>query len=54
VDIHKNLQSLGAIEDFESEDITVSRGSGKRDVVEYEAVKPVCAMSKLYMTIEVS
>jgi hypothetical protein len=54
VDLHKELQDLGAIEDFESDDITVSKGTGKRDIVEYEAVKPVCAMSKLYMTIEVS
>jgi hypothetical protein len=54
VDLHKELQDLGAIEDFDSGDITVSRGTGKRDIVEYESVKPVCAMSKLYMTIEVS
>jgi hypothetical protein len=54
VDLHNQLLDLGAIEDFEPDDITVSRGKGKRDVVEYEAVKPVCAMSKLYMTIEVS
>lgn len=54
VDLHQQLQKLGAIEDFESEDITVEQGTGKRDVVEYEAVKPVCAMSKLYMTLVVS
>jgi hypothetical protein len=54
VALHTDLQNMGAIEDFESDDITVSSGSGKRDIVEYESVKPVCAMSKLYMTVEVS
>lgn len=54
VEVHKEYQRLGAIEEFKTDDIVVSRGEGKRDVVEYEAIKPVCAMNKLYMTIEVS
>lgn len=54
VDIHKQLQTLGAIEEFSSEDVTVEAGTGKRDVVAVTAVMPVCAMSKLYMSIHVA
>lgn len=54
VDIHKQLLNLGAIEEFESDDVTVEKGEGKRDVKTTENVKPVCAMSKLYMSIYVA
>lgn len=52
---HANkLQSIGAIEDFSSEDITVVRGEMKDAVdVEY-IVKPVMAMQKLYMVVRVA
>lgn len=54
VDFHKELQKLGAIEEFTAEDIIVERGAGKRDVLTTETVKPVGAMSKLYMSIYVA
>lgn len=54
VDIHKSLQNLGAIEEFESDDVTIENGEGKRDVLVIAAVMPVCAMSKLYTSIYVS
>lgn len=53
VDVHKALQKLTAIEDFVSDDVTVDKGKGKRDVVVNTAVTPVCAMSKLYMSVYV-
>ncbi len=51
---HEQLQSIAAIEDFKAEDITVSQGTGKRDVVIFESVKPTDAMEKLYMKVEVA
>lgn len=51
VSIHKQLLQLRAIEEFEETDIVVERGKDKRTVVTHDAVKPVCAMNKLYMTI---
>lgn len=51
---HEQLQSIEAIEDFVAEDITVIQGTGKRDVVIFESVKPTDAMEKLYMKVEVA
>ena len=50
---HRQLESLRAIEDFESEHVTVEKGEGKKSVVVTDIVTPVCAMTKLYMTIVV-
>lgn len=47
---HETLQSLGAITNFEFEDIEVSKGTEKGDVVVNEYIEPVAAMEKLYMT----
>ncbi|MCI1999556.1 MAG: phage tail sheath family protein [Clostridia bacterium] len=51
VTYNKELQDLQAIEDFESKDVTVEAGSDKKSVVVTNPVTPVCAMSKLYMTV---
>lgn len=51
---HQELETLGAIEDFESEDVTVSQGNDKKSVVVDDAVTVVNAMEKLYMTCVVS
>lgn len=53
VDIHKQLQTLRAIEDFSSDNITVEKGETKRAVVVTDYVTPVNAMSQLYMTVYV-
>lgn len=53
VDVHKELQKITAIEEFVSDDVTVEKGKGKRDVLVNTAVMPVCAMSKLYMSVYV-
>jgi hypothetical protein len=41
---------IQAIEDFEADDITITKGTEKGDVVVNEYVNPVAAMDKLYMT----
>lgn len=51
VTYNKDLQDLQAIEDFESKDVTVEQGNDKKSVVVTNPVTPVCAMSKLYMTV---
>lgn len=48
-----NLQELGAIENFASENITVAAGTGKRDVVVAVALDPVAAMRTCYLTCTV-
>ena len=47
---HQELQTLRAIENFEPEDVVVTKGNGKKDVVVSDAVTVVNCMEKLYMT----
>ncbi|MBQ3565907.1 MAG: hypothetical protein IJA12_01890 [Oscillospiraceae bacterium] len=51
---HDSLMTARAIQDFTSKDITVSQGEDATSVVVTDAVTPVCAMEKLYMTVTVS
>ncbi len=44
------LQSMRAIDNFNSDDVTVAKGEEKGDVVVNFYVEPVSAMDKLYMT----
>lgn len=50
----KELQGIQAIEGFESKEVVVEQGNDKKSVTVTNAVRPVCAMSKLYMTVMVS
>lgn len=50
---HQTLQTLRAIEDFSSDDITVEIGENKRSVVVTDSIIPVNAMTHLYMTVTV-
>lgn len=50
VNYHQNLMAIGAIESFLPEDITVSPGNEKGDVVVDEYIVPVGAMDTLYMS----
>lgn len=50
---HKELVDLRAIEDFDSNDITVNQGEKKNSVVVTDTVTLVSAMAKLYMTVTV-
>lgn len=51
---HKELQSIRAIENFTSEDITVQQGDTKKKVVVIDHVTPTNAMEQLYMTVIVA
>lgn len=51
---HKNLQTMRALDDFDEEDVVVELGDSKNSVVVYDAVVPVNAMAKLYMTVTVN
>ena len=48
---HETLEGLRAIEDFNSEDITVEQGETKNSVVVTDCITPVSAMTHLYMTV---
>ena len=50
VNYHQKLMAIGAVENFVPEDITVSMGSEKGDVVVNEYIVPVGAMEILYMS----
>lgn len=47
---HQELQRIRAIQDFEEDDVVVSAGTERAAVVVNDAVTPVNAMAKLYMT----
>ena len=51
---HRQLQDIRAIEDFDSEDVTVEPGDTKRSVLVRDLVKPVNAMAQLYMIVTVA
>lgn len=48
---HQELQTLRAIQNFTSENVTVEAGGTKKAVVVTDHVEPVSAMAQLYMTI---
>ncbi len=50
VKYHEDLQAIGAITNFDADDIEVSKGTEKGDVVVKEYIEPVAAMDKLYMS----
>jgi len=50
----EELQNIGAIENFNSEDITVEAGNLKKSVVVNMAITPVVAMEQLYCTVSVN
>lgn len=54
VKIRKQLQELGAIEEFTDKDVTVEQGDSKKSVVVNGSIQVVNAMSKVYMTITVA
>lgn len=51
---HQELQRIRAIENFLPEDVTVSQGDTKKDVIVNDAVQVVNAMERLYMVCVVS
>ncbi len=51
---HEELQTLRAIENFDTADVTVTKGNTKDSVVVTDAITVVNAMGKLYMTVKVA
>ncbi len=54
VSLALQYQSIDAISNFSSEDITIYQGTGKRDVTVDCALQPNDSMEKLYMTVVVN
>lgn len=54
VALANQYQSIDAISNFKSDDITVNQGDGKRDVAVDCALQPNDSMEKLYMTVVVN
>lgn len=54
VNHHNQLQTLRAIENFDSENVTVEKGDKPTVIVVTDSVTPVNAMTQLYMTVIVS
>ena len=54
VKLRKELQRIGAIENFNESDVKVLQGDTKKAVVVENAVTVVNAMSKMYMTVTIS
>lgn len=50
---HKQLEALGAIENFDTSSVTVSQGNNNRSVVVTDAVQIVSSMEILYMSVVV-
>ena len=48
---NKQLEQIGAIENFSSDDLIVEQGNSKNSVVVTNPVTPGVAMAKLYMTV---
>lgn len=46
---HKELESIRAIENFESSDVTVEAGQTKKSVVVFDKITPTNCMAQLYM-----
>lgn len=51
---HEELQRIGAIEGFDSSDISVERGNDITSVVVTDSITVINAMEKLYMTVTVA
>lgn len=48
---HRELEAMGAIENFDAEALTVEQGDTKKSVVVHDAVVVTNAMAQLYMTV---
>ena len=54
VTYYKNLESLQAIENFNSEDVEIEQGATKKSVVMIGKINIVGSMSQLYMTTTIA
>ena len=51
VTYYRKLETMRAIENFQAEEIVISKGEDKKSIVASCPVTPVNAMSQLYMTV---
>ncbi|HCT64270.1 MAG TPA: phage tail protein [Lachnospiraceae bacterium] len=51
VTYNKQLEQIEAVQNFSSDDLIVEQGDDKKSVIVTNPITPVCAMSKLYMTV---
>ena len=54
IDYLTSLQNTGAIDEFDTENVTVERGDDVDAVVAYMSIKPMDSMEFLYMTVTIS
>lgn len=54
VDLHNTLSTLRAIENFDSDDITIEQGDSKNSVVITDSITVTGTMEQLYMTVRVA
>lgn len=54
VDMHNTLATLRAIENFDSDDITIEQGNSKDSVVITDSITVTGTMEQLYMTVKVA
>lgn len=51
---HQELERIGAIENFNPDDVVVAQGDSKKAVVVTDSITPINAMAQLYMTVIVA
>lgn len=54
ISIANQLQELRALEDFDSDDVTVEQGDSKKSVVVNVSLTPATAMAQLYMEVRIN
>lgn len=54
VDHHKELERLQAIDAFDTSNLVVAQGDSRQSIVVTDMVKPIDAMTHLYMTVTVN
>ena len=54
VDYFVTLQTMGAIQNFVTDDVTVTKGNDSDAVVIEAAVQPVDSVEKIYITVNLS
>ena len=54
VDYFNSLQNMGAVQNFETDDVTVTAGTDSDAVVVTAAIQPVDSVEKIYITVNLS
>ena len=54
VDYFNSLQNMGAVQNFETDDVTVTAGTDSDAVIVTAAIQPVDSVEKIYITVNLS